>query len=143
MAPTKNRVSSFSRSLSAATSSRSPGLKYGPNGTMFKSPGIPDLDKILGGGISLGIVMVMEDAEAPHQMLLLRNFISQGLVHGQPLLYASPSKESRGFLGTLPSPGSPKDDKSRNHDINQWQEDLRIAWQYKKYMGDRVSNIRA
>ena len=60
--------------------------------------------------------MVMEDAEAPHHMLLLRNFMSQGLVHNQPLLYASPSKDPRGFLGTLPSPGSAKDDKSSNRE---------------------------
>lgn len=60
--------------------------------------------------------MVMEDAEAPHHMLLLRNFMSQGLVHNQPLLYASPSKDPKGFLGTLPTPGSSKDDKSRDRD---------------------------
>lgn len=63
--------------------------------------------------------MVMEDAEAPHHMLLLRNFMSQGLVHNQPLLYASPSKDPRAFLGTLPSPGSSKDDKSSNRESDQ------------------------
>lgn len=75
--------------------------------------------EILGGGFPLGsLVMVMEDAEAPHHMLLLRNFMSQGLVHKQPLLYASPSRDPRGFLGTLPSPGSFKDDKSQENDPN-------------------------
>lgn len=76
---------------------------------------------ILGGGFSLGsLVMVMEDSEAPHHMLLLRNFMSQGLVHNQSLLYASPSKDPRGFLGTLPSPASSsKDDKSYNSDPDQ------------------------
>lgn len=63
--------------------------------------------------------MVMEDIEAPHHMLLLRNFMSQGLVHNQPLLYASPSREPRAFLGTLPSPVLSKDDKSRDHDLEQ------------------------
>lgn len=55
--------------------------------------------------------MVMEDAEAPHHLLLLRNFMSQGIVHNQPILYASPSKDPRAFLGTLPSPVSLKDEK--------------------------------
>lgn len=75
--------------------------------------------EILGGGFSLGtLVMVMEDAEAPHHMLLLRNFMSQGLVHKQPLLYASPSSDPRGFLGTLPNPRSSQDEKSDpNHVI--------------------------
>ncbi|XP_027334408.1 elongator complex protein 4 isoform X2 [Abrus precatorius] len=132
MAATRTRVSSFSRNLSSVTS-QNPGLKHGPNGTMFISSGIPDLDKILGGGFSLGsLVMVMEDAEAPHHMLLLRNFMSQGLVHKQPLLYASASRDPKGFLGTLPSPMSSKEDKSREL---SHEKDLRIAWQYKKYFG--------
>ncbi|KAK7848851.1 elongator complex protein 4 [Quercus suber] len=79
--------------------------------------------------------MVMKDAEAPHHMLLLRNFMSQGLVHKQPLLYASPSKDPKGFLGTLPTPGSSKDDKSRDRDPEN-ENGLRIAWQYKKHFGD-------
>ncbi|KAK7286968.1 hypothetical protein RJT34_22350 [Clitoria ternatea] len=138
MATTRARVSSFSRNLSTVTP-QNPGLKHGPNGTMFMSSGIPDLDKILGGGFSLGsLVMVVEDVEAPHHMLLLRNFMSQGLVHRQPLLYASAaSRDPKGFLGTLPSPGSSKEDKSR--EVSN-EKDLRIAWQYKKYFGEPQLN---
>ncbi|KAJ4839759.1 Elongator subunit elp4 [Turnera subulata] len=138
MAASKTRTSSFSRNLSSVSSPQTPpGVKCGPNGTFFVSSGIPDLDKILGGGFPLGsLVMVMEDAEAPHHMLLLRNFMSQGLVHNQPLLYASASKDPRGFLGTLPGPSSTKDDKSRNHDVSEQEKGLRIAWQYKKYFSD-------
>ncbi|XP_028103910.1 elongator complex protein 4 isoform X3 [Camellia sinensis] len=84
--------------------------------------------------------MVMEDTEAPHHMLLLRNFMSQGLVHNQPLLYASPSREPRAFLGTLPNPILSKDDKSREHDIEQ-EKGLRIAWQYRKYFGEHQQNF--
>ncbi|PRQ48424.1 putative elongator complex protein [Rosa chinensis] len=51
MAATKTRRSSFSRSFSGASSPQIPGLKHGPNGTMFVSSGIPDLDKILGGNV--------------------------------------------------------------------------------------------
>lgn len=120
MAATKTRISSFSRNISAVSAPQLPGIKCGPNGTFFVSSGIPDLDKILGGGFPLGsLVMIMEDAEAPHHMLLLRNFMSQGLVQNQPLLYASPAKDPRGFLGTLPCPSSSKDDKSRKHDTEQ------------------------
>ncbi|KAI3992968.1 hypothetical protein MKX01_009711 [Papaver californicum] len=70
----------------------------------------------------------MEDAEAPHHLLLLRNFMSQGLVHNQPLLYASPSKDPRVFLGTLPGLVLSKDEKCRSS-IDQ-EQGLRIAWQY-------------
>ncbi|CAH2068902.1 unnamed protein product [Thlaspi arvense] len=141
MAAMKSRSSSFSRNVATVPTPQIPGLKCGPNGTMFVSSGIPDLDKILGGGFPLGsLVMVMEDPEAPHHMLLLRNFMSQGLVHNQPLLYASPSKEPRAFLGTLPSPILSKEDKHRDNDIEQ-EKGLRIAWQYKKYFGEQQQNF--
>jgi hypothetical protein len=44
MATSKPRTSSFSRNLTAVPSPSTPGLKYGPNGTIFISSGIPDLD---------------------------------------------------------------------------------------------------
>lgn len=153
MATPKPRASSFSRNIPSTAASQVPGVKGGPNGTLFLSSGISDLDskfpvlcyvedialralysvliaynfllwskfsEILGGGFPLGsLVVVMEDPEAPHHMLLLRNFMSQGLVHNQPLLYASPAKDPRGFLGTLPSPVSSKDNKSLNRESEQ------------------------
>ncbi|KAI3920134.1 hypothetical protein MKW98_001390 [Papaver atlanticum] len=132
MAATRSRTSSFSRNQSTSPLSQIPGIKPGPNGVTYVSSGIPDLDKILGGGFPLGsLVMIMEDAEAPHHLLLLRNFMSQGLVHNQPLLYASPSKDPRAFLGTLPSPVLSKDEKSLQ----------KIAWQYKKYFGENQQNL--
>ncbi|XP_043712971.1 elongator complex protein 4 [Telopea speciosissima] len=135
MAAMKSKTSSFSRNLMGAQLAQTPGLKQGLNGVTFISSGIPNLDKILGGGFPLGsLIMVMEDAEAPHHLLLLRNFMSQGLVHEQPLLYASPATDPRVFLGTLPSPILTKDDKVLDREPEQ--KGLRIAWQYKKYFGD-------
>ncbi|KAL8171029.1 hypothetical protein V2J09_022833 [Rumex salicifolius] len=143
MAEGRARSSSFSRNPNIASTALSPGLKPGPNGTIFVSSGIPDLDKILGGGFCLGsLVMVMEDPEAPHHMLLLRNFMAQGLIHNQPFLYASPSKDPRGFLGTLPSPLVSKDDKSCTHGTEQ-DKNLRIAWQYKKYFDGNQQTLES
>nr|XP_051184359.1 elongator complex protein 4-like [Lolium perenne] len=96
----------------AASSSSSPtasSVKLGPNGAVFVSSGIPDLGSfvavILGGGFVIClVVMVMEDSDAPHHLLLLRAFISQGVVHKQPLLFAKPMKEPRSFLSALPAP---------------------------------------
>ncbi|GJX70080.1 elongator complex protein 4 isoform X1, partial [Tanacetum coccineum] len=111
-ATTKVRTSSFSRNFSAPPASSVPGLKYGPNGTIFLSSGIPDLDSHLYNA----------------------DVADDGLVHNQPVLYASPSKNPRDFLGTLPSILVSKDDKSRKTDSEP--KDLRIAWQYKKYLGE-------
>ncbi|KAM3215016.1 hypothetical protein ACQJBY_067147 [Aegilops geniculata] len=142
--------SSFSRATSSktASSSSSPtasGVKLGPNGAAFVSSGIPDLDRILGGGFLLGsVVMVMEDLDAPHHLLLLRAFMAQGVVHKQPLLFAAPMKEPRSFLGALPAPVASSKDDARQRamagraagDGRASDEGLRIAWQYRKYFGD-------
>ncbi|KAK8949269.1 Elongator complex protein 4 [Platanthera zijinensis] len=147
MAATRaTRPSSFSRnpSTSAAPSIPLPGVKLGPGNAAFVSSGIPDLDRILGGGFLLGsLVMVMEDAEAPHHLLLLRNFMAQGVVHRQPLLFASPSEEPRAFLGTLPTPiAASKEERPRVPGPNQEgkEQGLRIAWQYKKYFGEQPAS---
>ncbi|KAM0878783.1 hypothetical protein ACQ4PT_034665 [Festuca glaucescens] len=88
--------SSFSRAASSSSSPTGSGVKLGPNGAAFVSSGIPDLDRILGGGFLLGsVVMVMEDSDAPHHLLLLRAFMAQGVVHKQPLLFAGPMKDPR------------------------------------------------
>ncbi|CAL5053939.1 unnamed protein product [Urochloa decumbens] len=143
--------SSFSRATSnpATSSTGATGVKVGPNGVAFVSSGIPDLDRILGGGFLLGsVVMIMEDADAPHHLLLLRCFMSQGVVHKQPLLFAGPMKEPRLFLGTLPAPVSSSKEDGRHRtmgvgassDGQANDEGLRIAWQYKKYFGDEKTS---
>jgi elongator complex protein 4 len=69
----------------------------------------------LGGGFLLGsVVMIMEDADAPHHLLLLRCFMSQGVVHKQPLLFSGAMKEPRLFLGTLPAPVSSSKEDGRH-----------------------------
>ncbi|XP_072149346.1 elongator complex protein 4 [Setaria viridis] len=133
--------SSFTRATSnpATSSSGATGVKLGPNGVAFFSSGIPDLDRILGGGFLLGsVVMIMEDADAPHHHLLLRCFMAQGVVYKQPLLFAGPMKEQRLFLGTLPAPISSSKEDGRHRAMGD--EGLRIAWQYKKYFGDEKNN---
>uniref|UniRef100_A0A0A9G4H7 Elongator complex protein 4 n=1 Tax=Arundo donax TaxID=35708 RepID=A0A0A9G4H7_ARUDO len=143
--------SSFSRASPnpASSSSGAAGIKLGPNGAAFVSSGIPDLDKILGGGFLLGsVVMVMEDTDAPHHLLLLRCFMAQGVVHKQPLLFAGPMKEPQLFLGTLPAPVSSSKEDGRHRvmgvgtssDGRASDEGLRIAWQYKKYFGEEKTS---
>ncbi|CAA7394313.1 unnamed protein product [Spirodela intermedia] len=113
------------------------GVKRGPNAALYVSSGIPTLDAILGGGFLLGsLVMIVEDAEAPHHLLLLRNFMAQGLIHTQPLLFASSTVDPRAFMGTLPSPlSSPSSSASSSSAQLAKGIGLRIAWQYRKYFG--------
>lgn len=136
------RSGSFVRNLAPAVHVQAVGTKIGPNGVPLVSTGFADLDKVLGGGIPVGgILMIMEDIEAPHHLLLLRYFMAQGLVHDQPLLYASPLTLPQAFLGTLPSVVQAKDDKSEMEGSPKHSkgENLRIAWQYRKYFNENQS----
>ncbi|GMH15317.1 hypothetical protein Nepgr_017158 [Nepenthes gracilis] len=143
MAAIKFPSSSFSRNPLVGSTSQNPTLKPGPNSSVFISSSVPGVDEILGGGLCLeSLIIVMEDPKAPHHVLLLRNFIAQSLVQNQPLLYAKPSKDSKFFLGTLPSPMLSHDNKP--HDRVEQEKGLKIAWQYKKYFeeGEQTSNNR-
>jgi hypothetical protein len=74
----------------------------------------------LGGGFFIGLfVMVMEESDATHHLLLLQAFISQGVVHKQPLLFARPMKEPRSFLGALPAPLSSLKEESCQRAIEE------------------------
>ncbi|XP_073392413.1 elongator complex protein 4 isoform X1 [Physcomitrium patens] len=116
------------------------GVKPGSHGVSLVSSGLDDLDQIIGGGIPVGsLVMIMEDNEAPHHMLLLRYFMAQGLVHSQPLFFASPLPSPQAFLGTLPAIASARESKSRpmGPKDSSGQDELRIAWQYRRYLSEQ------
>ncbi|GMH19062.1 hypothetical protein Nepgr_020903 [Nepenthes gracilis] len=81
MAAIKFPSSNFSRNPLVGSTSQNLALKPGPNSSVFISSSISNVGEALGGGLCLeSLIMVMEDPEAPHHMLLLRNFMAQGLV---------------------------------------------------------------
>lgn len=133
-------ASSFTRKSSSPVNSSatasSPFVRPGPHATSLVSSGFSDLDKILGGGYPVGsLVMIMEDVNSPHHLLLMRYFMAQGLVHCQPLLFGSPLSSPESFLGTLP--GLSKANESLGDgSLSQSSEGegLRMAWQYRKFL---------
>ncbi|KAL2636430.1 hypothetical protein R1flu_007909 [Riccia fluitans] len=132
------------RAASSGGSIQAIGARVGPHGNSLVSSGLlsPLIGalQIIGGGIPIGgIVMVMEDLEAPHHLLLLRYFMAQGLAHGQPLLFASPLLSPRSFLGTLPGLAHGDESKSIRTSTEKNQEggELRIAWQYRRFLAEQ------
>eukprot|EP00250_Pteridium_aquilinum_P014905 c22274_g1_i1 orf=74-1207(+) len=119
----------------------SPFIRPGPHATSLVSSGFADLDKIIGGGFPVGsLVMVMEDPDSPHHLLLMRYFMAQGLVHGQPLLFGSPLSSPESFLGTLPGLSKPKEGPGDSSLLKSSEgEGLRIAWQYRKFVDEQQS----
>lgn len=86
------------------------------------------------------LVMVMEDIDAPHHLLLLRYFMAQGLVHGHPLLFGGSLTSPDAFLGTLPGLSKPKEGPNDGvFSKSSEGEGLRIAWQYRKFIDEQQS----
>ena len=59
------------------------GTRAGLHGQTLVSTGHADLDRVLGGGLPLGaLLVVMEDAASPHADSLLRCFAAEGVACG-------------------------------------------------------------
>jgi hypothetical protein len=61
-----------------------PGTRPGPHGLTLISTGHSELDKILGGGLPLGfLLLVLEDGTSGHHITLLKYFLAEGAACGQ------------------------------------------------------------
>ena len=69
---------------------------------LLASTGIPDLDRFLGGGVAIGTVLVVkEDVSGNFSKLLLKYFLSEGLVHNHSLLIAESNVDGKKLLNSL------------------------------------------
>ena len=60
------------------------GTKPGLHGQTLVSSGHAELDKILGGGLPLGsLLLILEDGSSRHHASLLRYFLGEGVACGQ------------------------------------------------------------
>ncbi len=84
------------------------GTRAGLHSQTLISTGLADLDRMLGGGLPLGAVLVLlEDTYSPHGSTLLRYFAAEGVVCGHRVHWAG---------ATMPEPRSlPSLAKSRSH----------------------------
>lgn len=66
------------------------------------STGLADLDRILGGGLPLGaLLLVLEDAYSPHGSTLLQYFIAEGIACGHKVHWAAASTPEAKSLPSL------------------------------------------
>ncbi len=84
------------------------GTRAGLHSQTLISTGLADLDRILGGGLPLGTILVLlDDSYSLHGSTLLRYFAAEGVVCGHRVLWAG---------ATMPEPKSlPSLAKSRSH----------------------------
>ncbi|KAK9788302.1 hypothetical protein WJX73_008158 [Symbiochloris irregularis] len=133
-------MTSFTRKVKSSVSNA--GTRPGPLGQTLISSGNSDLDRILGGGIPLGcVLLLLEDGRTHHHLTFLQCFVAEGLNNQQAVLWAA---SQRAFSAAkLPainqSHGSVKGTERQAAASGGQAGDLRIAWQYRQYLGNQQS----
>ncbi|XP_071974683.1 elongator complex protein 4 isoform X5 [Engystomops pustulosus] len=107
------------------------------NGQLLVSTGVPSLDHILGGGLAVGtLLLIEEDTYSTYSNLLLKYFLAEGVVNRHEVFIASASDNPQKILKDLPAPLTdeipPQDAKKNTPQVPGLTEDtMKIAWRYQ------------
>ncbi|XP_075423447.1 elongator complex protein 4 isoform X2 [Ascaphus truei] len=138
-APVRGR-SSFTRrgggKLTAIPGSR-PSARHGQ---LLLSCGVPALDHVLGGGLAIGtLLLIEEDTYSTYSHLLLKYFLAEGVVNGHEVFVASANEDPTDILQDLPAPlineipkqGDGVNTQAAAASAPDSQDTMKIAWRYQ------------
>ncbi|XP_029411024.1 elongator complex protein 4 isoform X3 [Nannospalax galili] len=107
------------------------------NGQLLVSTGLPALDQLLGGGLAVGTVLLIEDKFNIYSPLLFKYFLAEGVVNGHTLLIASAKENPANILQELPAPLLDYNCKKElGEDVHnprtpESDDNMKIAWRYQ------------
>ncbi|XP_034868408.1 elongator complex protein 4 [Mirounga leonina] len=146
-ATSKNNVTSFQRKGPRASGTDSgcsrlvsiagtrPSVR---NGQLLVSTGLPALDQLLGGGLAVGTVLLIEeDKYNIYSSLLFKYFLAEGIINGHTLLVASAKEDPADILQELPAPllddnyKKDFDEDVCNPQTPDSNIKMKIAWRYQ------------
>ncbi|XP_006864921.1 PREDICTED: elongator complex protein 4 [Chrysochloris asiatica] len=108
------------------------------NGQLLVSTGLPALDQLLGGGLAVGTVLLIEeDKYNIYSPSLFKYFLAEGILSGHTLLVASAKEDPADILQELPEPLLDEnckkefDENTCNHKTPESNMEMKIAWRYQ------------
>ncbi|XP_050192686.1 elongator complex protein 4 [Myiozetetes cayanensis] len=112
-----------------------PALRHGQ---LLLSSGLPSLDSVLGGGVAVGtLLLIEEDKYGLYSNLLFKYFLAEGIVCGHDLFVASAKEHPDNILKELPAPllddtsGKELGDEAAALKSEDFQDSMKIAWRYQ------------
>ncbi|XP_055380816.1 elongator complex protein 4 [Condylostylus longicornis] len=108
------------------------------NGLAITSTGNPSLDHVIGGGLPVGsVLLIEEDRFSTYSKVMGKYFLAEGIYSEQPIFYATLDDNPSDLLKKLPKPvvnAHYLEDKQKpNLNPIQIEEDeMRIAWRYNE-----------
>ncbi|XP_006091671.1 elongator complex protein 4 isoform X1 [Myotis lucifugus] len=146
-AASKHNVTSFQRRGPRASGTESGGCRLVSiagtrpsvrNGQLLVSTGLPALDQLLGGGLAVGTVLLIEeDKYNTYSPLLFKYFLAEGIVAGHTSLVASAKEDPADILQGLPAPLLDDNCKKElredvhNDETSEFNSKMKIAWRYQ------------
>ncbi|KAG7327790.1 hypothetical protein KOW79_009396 [Hemibagrus wyckioides] len=103
-------------------------------GQLIVSSGVPSLDCVLGGGLAVGSLLLIEEDEFnSYSRTLLQYFLAEGVMSGHELFIASAQDHPDDIIKGFPSPLQDEDPESKTvSSSNPDQQDaMKIAWRYQ------------
>ncbi|KAL3841951.1 hypothetical protein ACJMK2_020028 [Sinanodonta woodiana] len=130
-APMKQSQTSFQKKI--PTKLQIPGTKPSLyNNQLLISTGIPSLDNVIGGGLAVGTVLLIEeDVFGGYGRLMLKYFCAEAVMTGQALFLGSMDNMPSQILNELPAPILDDPGPDSEQLVTMDTERMKIAWRYQ------------
>ncbi|KAJ1525996.1 hypothetical protein ONE63_009175 [Megalurothrips usitatus] len=107
------------------------------NAQILASSGVPSLDHVLGSGLPVGtILLIEEDVFGTFSKLMLKYFLAEGIACEHPSFLASLDTIPKSLMKELPVPI--KTESSSGTSIDSKADPMTIAWRYQNMRQNRV-----
>ncbi|KAG5839902.1 hypothetical protein ANANG_G00210050 [Anguilla anguilla] len=107
------------------------------NGQLIVSTGVTSLDYVIGGGLAVGtLLLIEEDKYDSYSRMLVKYFLAEGVVCGHSLFIGSARDHPDEILQELPAPilddiASPRSEEGQGTCDPEAPDSMKIAWRYQ------------